>query len=56
MCAMTVTPQALRKMLDSRGLRHTQIVAADLLPIDCWDIAKDITRDAELRAAVSILG
>jgi galactosylceramidase len=48
--------QVLRAMLNKRGLGKVEIIGADLLPVDCWDIAKDVTRDSELSSAISILG
>jgi len=48
--------QTLRRTLDSRGYQHVGIIAADQLPSGAWTIADDILRDAELFAAVDIVG
>ena len=44
--------QVLRKTLNSFGLNHTEIVAADKK----FEIASDILSDKELADAVSIIG
>lgn len=52
-CLYIFLSQTLRKALDSAGLQHVQIVAAD----SNFDvIAKSVNSDPDLAAAVSILG
>ncbi|XP_076470958.1 galactocerebrosidase-like [Babylonia areolata] len=44
--------KTLRTMLDAEGLKKTRIVAAD----GGWDVISDVTRDAELSAALEAVG
>ncbi|ELU09745.1 hypothetical protein CAPTEDRAFT_206938 [Capitella teleta] len=48
--------KVLRAMLNDLGLKKVQIIAADLLPVDCWDITNDLSRDAQLNSSIGILG
>jgi len=48
--------QTLRRTLDSRGMQHVRIIAADLLPSSAWTIADDMLKDPELFNAVDVIG
>ena len=48
--------QMLKHRLVESGLDHVQIVAADAIGSNAWDIAKDFKQDEKLKEAVDIIG
>ncbi|KAK2173759.1 hypothetical protein NP493_850g00032 [Ridgeia piscesae] len=48
--------KVLRKTLDARGFKNVQIIAADQIGIDSWDVVDVLKKDKEFNAAVSMIG
>ncbi|KAI0210472.1 Galactocerebrosidase, partial [Lamellibrachia satsuma] len=48
--------KVLRKTLDTRGFKDVQIIAADQIGIDSWDIAGVLKHDREFNESVSMIG